>query len=88
MIDPKILDVTVDKVVNPRLPGGKAYFPFLFRRLPWIYKTATEAMERGQKVKARWIRLYEAAMAPTLPSPKYPHAAEYLGEEIGKGEKR
>ena len=62
MLNPKQLVVGRKKIIHP--DGTKAYlFGFSgFRAGRRIFKTASEAMQYGVRFKARWIRLYDAAM--------------------------
>lgn len=63
MINPNILVVEKVKLVD-RARGKKVYaFRFAgFKLGHRIFKTATEALEYGRRVKSRYCRLYEAAV--------------------------
>lgn len=75
MLNPNELVVS-KQVIKNKASGEKAYcavftipsFGFDFSKK--IFRTASEALEYGQKVKARWMRLYDAAIIAMLETAK------------------
>lgn len=68
MINPRILKPVVNKVKDPRFPGGKLYVPFLTRRTRTYFKRRTDAETYMAKIVARWCRLYDAAITAMVES--------------------
>lgn len=71
MLNPNEL-VIGKQVIKNKARGEKVYcavftipsFGFDFSKR--IFETASEALEYGQKVKARWCRLYDAAIVAAI----------------------
>lgn len=68
LINPNNLQAKHKKWLDPRFAGGKFYMPFLSgpgftRGCRRVFKRASEAEAYGQRVRERWIRLYEAAIS-------------------------
>ena len=63
MINPRMLKHKYTKVTNPRFPGGKLYFVSIGFRLSRVgFRRSSEAEVYAKILKARWIRLYDAAI--------------------------
>jgi len=72
MINPNKLIVwyhrTTDRARGTKLYRAGLDVPHLYSRLSRrTFRTATEAVEYGERVKVRWIRLYNVAIYLTAP---------------------
>jgi len=77
MINPHLLTPDSKRWNNPRFAGGKLYFAVLkggiIVRARRLFKRGAEAEGYASRLKARWIRLYDTAVAAMVnvePSPE------------------
>lgn len=74
MVNPRLLELRIEKIRSSKFAGGKVYAPVLTKRLSLFFKRKTDAQNYGFMVQVRWIRLYDAAVAglATQPAPLSP----------------
>lgn len=63
MVNPRLLTPAYKKILSPHFGGGKFYQPFLGKRTRRAFFRASEAEAYAKRCQARWIRLYDAAIA-------------------------
>lgn len=62
MINPHLISPSYKKFADPRYPGGKLYFAYVGRLSRVGYRRASEAEAHAKRLRARWVRLYNAAI--------------------------
>ena len=71
MTNPHLLKTAVKREHDPRFAGGKYYLPVLHghgyaRAARRLFKRASEAESYASRLRDRWVRLYDAAVAAML----------------------
>ena len=74
MINPTLLKTRSVKQNHQMFAGGKYYLALLFgpgytRATRRVFKRASEAEKYANRAKARWERLYKAAISAMMPTP-------------------
>jgi hypothetical protein len=67
MKNPYLMDAKAKRQNNPRFAGGKYYLALLsgdgyVKHAARIFKRSSEAEEYAIRLRARWMRLYDAAV--------------------------